>query len=109
MQTVGATKQIIDKYNSIGEYKFYHFLLSSGVKKLVKIKEKDYIGFSPELEYLEYANNFLYLYRREDKEAYIEISRVFRKAAHSIYRCMLKKELTPRNAKFLNLVSNGSH
>ena len=35
---------------------------------------------------------------------YLDIAKVFRKVAHKIYRVMLKKSLTPKNSKFLNLV-----
>lgn len=94
----------IEKYHSVGEQKFYKFLLSYAINKLIKIRDEEYIGTSPELEFLEYSERFLFLYRRENQEVHIEMSRLFRKAAHKIYRIMLKKGMTQRNAKFLNLV-----
>lgn len=94
----------VDKYNSVGEQKFYRFLLCYGIDKLLKIKSNDYKGTSPELEFLDYAGRFLILYRRDDRDIYLAMSRTFRKAAHKIYRIMLKKEMTTKNAKFLNLV-----
>lgn len=97
-------KDFLDKYNSVGEQKFYRSLLCLAINKLIKIRDGDHIGNSPELELLEYAERFLVLYRRDDKDIYLTMSRTFRKAAHKIYRIMLKKQMTERNAKFLNLV-----
>lgn len=98
-------KDLIDKYNSVGQQKFYRFLLTYAINKLIKIRDGDYKGTSsPELEFLEYAERFLQLSRREGDEVYLDISKIFRKAAHKIYRIMLKKQMTERNFKFLNLV-----
>lgn len=95
----------VDKYNAVGEQKFYRFLLCYAINKLIKIRDGEYKeASSPELEFLDYAERFLILYRRDDQDSYIGMSRTFRKAAHKIYRIMLKKQMTERNAKFLNLV-----
>lgn len=94
----------VDKYHSVGEQKFYRSLLSDAVNKLIKIKDGDYKGTSPELELLDYSERFLQLYRREGSSPYLELSRLFRKAAHKIYRVMLKSSMTSKNSKFLNLV-----
>lgn len=96
--------EFVDKYYSVGEQRFYKFLLTHAINKLIKIQDEEYKGTSPDLEYLEYSERFLFLYRRENEEVFIDMSRLFRKAAHKIYRLMLKKDMTPRNAKFLNLV-----
>lgn len=98
-------KDFIDKYNAVGEEKFYKFLLTYAINKLIKIRDGEYKGTSsPELEFLEHSEKFLLLSRREGDDVYLGISRVFRKAAHKIYRMMLKKNMTVRNIKFLNLV-----
>lgn len=98
-------KDFIDKYNSLGEDKFYRFLLTYAINKLIKIRDGEYRGTSsPEIEFLEFSEKFLLLSRREGDEVYLNISKVFRKAAHKIYRMMLKKKMTARNIKFLNLV-----
>jgi hypothetical protein len=97
-------KQFVPKYLSSGEAKFYNSLLFYAVGKLMAIDKKEYNGISPNLELLEYHDQFIILYRREGEEIYLEIAKVFRKAAHKIYRIMLKKQLSPRNGKFLNLV-----
>lgn len=98
-------KDFIEKYNSVGQQKFYRFLLTYAINKLIKIRDGEYKGSSsPELEFLDYSEKFLRLSRREGDVIYLDISRIFRKAAHKIYRIMLKKHMTERNIKFLNLV-----
>src|ERR1700743_2719017 len=110
MKQVLSQKNLIDKYRSIGEHKFYHFLLSSGIEKIVQMKSDDDFGMmSPELEFLECANNFLYLYRKNNEKILMDMSRIFRKAGHKLYRILLKKNMIQTNNKFLNLVSNGSY
>jgi len=93
-----------DKYKLIGEQKFYNFLLTYAINKLLLIKEKSYKGMSPELELLEYHDKFLTLYRRGEDEVNLELSKVFRKAAHKIYRLMLKKDMSNKNSRFINSV-----
>lgn len=97
-------KQFLPKYLSSGEERFYNFLLFYAVSKLSAIDKKEYKGIPPHLEFLEYYDQFIILYRREGDEIYLNIAKVFRKAAHKMYRIMLKKQFTPRNNKFLNLV-----
>jgi hypothetical protein len=104
MNAEGLKKEFVSKYTKEGERKFYRFLLLYAVNKIMAISEGRYKGMSPELEFLEYYDQFIILYRRESDETYISLAKLFRKAAHKIYRVMLKKSLTERNAKFLNLV-----
>ena len=96
-------KEYMPKYLD-GERKLYRFLLLSALKKLVMIEKGDYKGNSPELELLDYHDQFIILYRREGDQDYLGMASVLRKAAHKIYRVMLKKNMTPYNPKFLNLV-----
>lgn len=98
------TKDYVSRYHSIGEQRFYRDLLHYAVTKIISINKGEYKGTSPELEFLDYSERFLFLYRRESEDTYLELSKVFRKAGHKMYRIMLKKGMTPRNAKFLNLV-----
>jgi hypothetical protein len=96
-------KDYVQKYRLIGEQKFYRNLLSFAIKRLVFIQNDGYSGLlSPELDFLRLSENFLFLYRRESEDIYLDLSRVFRKAAHKIYRILLKKNLTSKNIKFLN-------
>ena len=56
------------------------------------------------MELMEYYDMFLKLYRREGEAIYLELAKQFRRAGHKIYRIILKKGLTERNNKFLNIV-----
>ncbi len=94
----------VEKYKQIGEQKFYNFLLTYALNRLVITNSKGHKSTSPELELLEYCDKFLVSYRRSGDETYLEISKVFRKAAHKIYRIMIKKNMTSKNLKFMNLV-----
>lgn len=97
-------KEFIPKYLATGDEKFYRFLLTYALKKLVLINNGTYKGISPDLELLDYYDRFVTLYRIEGDEVYLQLSRLFRKSAHRIYRIMLKKNMTITNNKFLNLV-----
>lgn len=104
MNTDFLQKEFVEKYQKIGEERFCQFLLVYALNKLVSMEKKEYKGVSPELEFLEYYNQFIILYRREGKDIYMVIAKTFRKLAHRIYRIMLKKKLTSVNKKFLNMV-----
>lgn len=96
------TKKIfINKYNTVGEEKFYKFLITYALNKLVYLKKDSY---SPASELLDYYEMFLKLYRKDNDNIYLELAKQFRKAAHKIYRIVLKKGLVDRNKKFLNVV-----
>lgn len=93
----------LSHYQKIGKDQFYRFLLTLAIQKLAKgAKEKKKI--SPELEYLDIYEKCIILYRRNSNELYLDIAKVFRKAAYKIYRLMLQKGMTERNAKFFNIV-----
>lgn len=97
-------KEFIPKYLADGEQKFYRFLLFYALNKLVLIEQGIYKGISPNLEFLDYYDRFIILYRKEGDEVYLRVAKILRKAAHKVYRIMLKKNMTLPNAKFLNLV-----
>lgn len=97
-------KEFVPKYLSHGQDKFYKFLLVYAMSKLIAMEKKEFNGIPPNLEFLDYYDQFIILYRREGEDNLLEIARIFRKAAHKVYRVMLKKDLTNRNDKFLNLV-----
>ncbi len=103
-QSDNIKKLFINKYTTIGEEKFYKFLITYALNRIVEPSEKDKLPFNPALELMDYYDMFLKLYRREGDDIYLELSRQFRKAAHKIYRVILKKGLTERNSKFLQLV-----
>jgi hypothetical protein len=94
----------IEKYKKVGEQKFYSFLLTYALNKILLLNTGESKTISPELEYLEYYNRFIILYRRDGDAVNLEIAKCFRKAAHKIYRIMLKKNMIEKNYSFLNLV-----
>lgn len=96
-------KEYMPKYLN-GENSLYRFLLVSSLKKIVMIHRGDYKGSSPELDLLDYHDQFIIMYRREGDPIYLDMARILRKAAHKIYRVMRKKNMTPYNSKFLNPV-----
>jgi hypothetical protein len=104
MTVEALKKEFVPKYLATGESKFYRFLLLYALNKLIDIQKGSYKGTSPELEFLAYYDQFIILYRREGEEVYLDVSRILRRAAHKIYRVMLKKKMTEKNPKFLNLV-----
>lgn len=103
MQLSENTKKLfINKYTSIGEEKFYKFLINYALNRIVDLSTTT--GYNPAVELLEYHDMFYKLYRREGNKVHLDLSKQFRKAAHKIYRILLKKGLMGRNTKFLNVV-----
>lgn len=97
-------KEFVPKYLANGEQKFYRFLLFYSLNKLILLDKGNYKGILPNLELIDYHDQFIILYRREGDETYLELARLFRKVAHKIYRIMLKKNMTTSSVRFLNLV-----
>ncbi|MCZ2224482.1 MAG: hypothetical protein LC122_12735 [Chitinophagales bacterium] len=80
----------------------YKSLILYSFKKLTKqLKSREDF---PDLELLKYSENFLGLYRREQVKDYLEISIIFRKAAHKMHRYLVKNKKVEKHRKFLNLV-----
>jgi hypothetical protein len=95
---------LIKEYLENGERAFYKKLLSNSVKKIaLLIKDKSGNSF-PDMELLAISEMFLNYYRMEGEEVYLNISKVCRKAAHKLYRVLLKQHLVKKNKIFLNLV-----
>lgn len=104
MTAEAFNNNFVDQYVENGEKKFYRFLLTYALNKLILIQKGNYRGISPDLEFLEYYDRLMILYRRQGDDKYLITAKLLRKAAHKIYRIMLKKKMTSRNPKFLNLV-----
>ena len=104
MNAEALKKEFAPKYLAGGKLKFYRFFLIYALNKLVCIEKGTFKGMSPELEFMECYTQSLILYRREGEEIYLDLSRVFRKVAHKVYRVLLKKKMIEKNSKFLNLV-----
>jgi len=97
-------QEFVPKYLESGDVKFYHFLLFYAVNKMVLIEQGFAKCLTPDIAFLECHDQFIILYRREGEEYYLHMARAFRKAAHKLYRVMLKKKLATYNPRFLNLV-----
>ena len=107
MSVEALKTKFVPKYLEAGEEKFYRFLLLYALNKLIfisKLGKDSFKGKSPEMEFLDCYDQFIILYRREGEEVYLDLARVFRKAGHKVYRVMLKKKMTEKNNRFLNLV-----
>lgn len=97
-------KEFLPRFKNSGEDKFYKSLLLISLNKLVMVEKGDYKGILPHIELLDYYEQLIILYRREGEEIYLKVAKTFRKAAHKVYRIMLKKKMSPVNSKFLNVV-----
>ena len=99
-------KLFIDRYKAFGDEKFYDFLINYALNRVAngEIKQPN-----PATELLSYGEKFLKIYRIENDDTCLNLSRVCRRAAHKIYRFMLNKKMVKQNSKFLNLVENGSN
>ncbi len=95
-------KEFVPKYIEKGDADFYKLLITYSLNKMSLKDSKNFI--SPEIELLDYHNAFMTLYRREGNEDFLKIAKSFRKAAHKIYRVLLKNSIINKNNKFLNLV-----
>jgi len=82
-----------------GEEGLYRRSIGAGFLRLTKIE-------SPDLEILDYSDAFFALYRRTGEEEYFSIGKVLRRAAHAIYRELMRqnKEKKPNFQRFLNVV-----
>lgn len=95
---------LVKIYIEKGEKAFYNKLLSDSVKKITFLLKDGTPNNFPDAELLSISEVFLYYYRMEGEEVYLEISKVCRKAAHKLYRVLLKRHLVKKNSNFLNLV-----
>jgi hypothetical protein len=95
---------IVPLYVAEGECKFYRTLIVSALNRLVLIEQGNFTGTSPETEFMNSYDKLIILYRKEGNTVYLDLAKLFRKAAHKIYSIMLKKKMIPINRKFLNLV-----
>lgn len=95
------TKLFVSKYSALGDEKFYKFLITYAMSKIVEASSDKN---NPAFELLDYYEMFLKLHRREGYEIYLDLAKQLRKAGHKIYRISLKKGLMVKSVKFLNLV-----
>lgn len=101
MQT-SSKQHFVQRFEDAGPEEFYLLLYRYAQTRVSEGAMTK--GTSPEVELLNYSNQFLQIYRRENKEIYSQISHAFRRAAHKAYRMMLKKGIIKKSNKFLNVV-----
>lgn len=98
-------EKFVPKYIAAGEpNKFYRFLLFYALNKMVLIDQGFLKEAIPNVAFLDCHDQFIILYRREGEEHYLHIARAFRRAAHKIYRVLLKRGMVQQNSRFLNVV-----
>ncbi|SRR6266581_2514962 len=87
-------KKLLDKK---GEDGFYRYSVATGIKLSVSKP-------NPHLEILELSEAMLLLNRQTGDEIYSIFSRIFRRAAHTLYRQFNKEEDKKISKKFLRAV-----
>lgn len=99
-------QEFVLKYTAVGKEKFYRFLLSSAIFEMVTQLETPETKTDryPDQKLLDMYEKFLVFYRRENEEVYLEIAILCRKAAHKVYRALLKQKIVEKNSRYLNLV-----
>jgi len=103
MNADALKQQFLQQHISKGDVKFYNMLIVYSLNNIILIIKNDFKGTSPNIELMDYYDQFIILYRREGDAKYLQIAKLFRKAANKIYRIMLKKNLATKNTRFLNV------
>ena len=82
-----------------GENGLYRRAIGAGFLRLAK-------NNNPDLEILDYADAFFSLYRRTGDDSYFSIGKALRRAAHAVYRELMRqnKDKKPNYQRFLNVV-----
>lgn len=96
-------EEIIEKYIDLlkikGENGVFRRAVASGIMRFAS-------NPSPELEILDISDAFFSLYRRTGENDYFLLGRSLRRAAHKVYRFLLKSKNKPINMRFLNIVKS---
>jgi hypothetical protein len=98
---INIKELFLGKYEAVGADKFYNFLIEYAENRILDTNKN---GLSPELELMGYHDKFIALFRKEHNPTFLELSRLFRRAAHKVYRIMLKNGSIEQSEKFLNTV-----
>jgi len=99
-----------DKYNKMGDYNFYNYLVTYCNGKISLIEESKYSDIYPHIEMMKYHDMAIKLFRVENYKdnILIKLAKIFRKVAHKVYRLMLKKQLIEKNYLFLTEVKEAA-
>ncbi len=93
-----SVKNNITQLTKRGEDGFYRHLVAVGVKRSVSIQH-------PEEEFLQMADSFLQLNRRTGEQIHADLYRLFRRAAHALYRQFNNNNTKSKvNNRFLHAV-----
>ena len=97
-----VTNRVRDEYEQIllkqGEEKVYRHALGSGA---INVENHQF----PEIVILNQAEAFFSLYRQTGNQNYFIIGKALRRAAHKLYRQLIKSyEDYPVNMRFLNVI-----
>jgi len=86
-------------FHKLGPDRFYHKVIGAGMIHSVETPD-------PEVAMLNTAEGFLYLFRRTGNEEFLLISKILRRAAHVVYRQLMRqnKEKKP-NRRFIASVA----
>jgi hypothetical protein len=88
-------KTVLKRKGSEG---LYRHLIGAGILKSIS-------GNSSDFEMLNKSNFFFSLFRSTGEDAYFELGKVFRRAAHTLYRQLFKINKDKKKSdKFLNVV-----
>lgn len=96
--------EFVKKYKELGADAFYKLVLIEGLEVILKIHEDKYDGVYPDIQLLTQYNKFLSLYRKYNKDIYLDVAKIFRRAAHKLHRVMVRKKIITKNDKFLNSI-----
>ena len=90
----------VHELRKLGEAPLYRKIVGRGIRQSVEITH-------PENDCLNYAEAFAALYRKDDKEEYAILARIFRRAAHCILRELNRqnKDRISTQSRFLTLCS----
>ena len=97
-------RELLAKYKENANIDIYQYLVMEAISRIDLIEKGEKNINMPYSDFMSCYDQFIILYRREGEDIYLDIAKIFRRAAHKVYRIMLKKKLTPKNNKFLNLV-----
>jgi hypothetical protein len=94
--TEKQVKTYLDMLSQHGEDGLYRKAVGTGIIRFATIKE-------PDVELLEISDAFFAMFRRNGDEVLFTMGKVFRRAAHTLFRQIRKEDLNP-NKRFLQMV-----
>lgn len=92
-------KKFLEVLLERGENGLYRKVIGMGIIRYANKTTK-----FPEVELLDLSDAFFTAFRRGEDEILFTIGKVLRRAAHTLYRRLQKKETRELNPRFLNVV-----